>query len=161
MEPHDIRRRLERLEQTSSVEPVEAELTDNEQVESEPIESKPEDSEPAIRAPAGNNPADFPGSRLLFAPSLDSIGLSNRVLNSLSRAGITKIQEATRMSDEKLLAINNFGQAALIELREKLRELRNFEALGRTSKYQCKCGIGGNMDDKCDICGYNFVSFRR
>jgi hypothetical protein len=164
LEQDDIRRRLERLEKTSSVEPVEAELTDDRQVESEPIDSKPEDSESDISRPVGNNPADFPESRFLFEPlldSLDSLELPNKLLNVLNRAGVSQIQQATRMSDEELLAIDHFGQASLLELREKLREHRNLESLRRSSKYRCKCGIGGNMGEMCDVCGYTFVSFTR
>ena len=53
-------------------------------------------------------------------PSLDSLDLSPRVLNSLWKAGIYNINTVASMPDERLLNIRGFGTKALTELKERL-----------------------------------------
>lgn len=52
--------------------------------------------------------------------SLADLGLSPRVLNALHGRKITKVGQVLGMEEKDLLAIRNFGQKSLDELREKL-----------------------------------------
>jgi DNA-directed RNA polymerase subunit alpha len=54
------------------------------------------------------------------AKSLADLGLSPRVLNALHGRKITKVGQVLAMEEKDLLAIRNFGQKSLDELREKL-----------------------------------------
>lgn len=54
------------------------------------------------------------------AKSLADLGLSPRVLNALHGRKITKVGQVLGMEEKDLLAIRNFGQKSLDELREKL-----------------------------------------
>jgi DNA-directed RNA polymerase subunit alpha len=53
---------------------------------------------------------------------IEQLDLSARTYNCLKRSGITKVGQVLQMSEEDLLALRNFGQKSLQELREKLRE---------------------------------------
>lgn len=53
---------------------------------------------------------------------VEELGLSVRAYNCLKRAGITKVGETLEKSDEELLAIRNFGQKSLDELKARLAE---------------------------------------
>ena len=54
------------------------------------------------------------------AKSLADLGLSPRVLNALHGRKITRVGQVLAMEEKDLLAIRNFGQKSLDELREKL-----------------------------------------
>lgn len=54
------------------------------------------------------------------AKLLSDLGLSPRVLNALHGRKITKVGQVLAMEEKDLLAIRNFGQKSLDELREKL-----------------------------------------
>ncbi len=54
------------------------------------------------------------------AKALQDLGLSPRVLNALHGRKITKVGQVLAMDEKDLLAIRNFGQKSLDELREKL-----------------------------------------
>ncbi len=64
----------------------------------------------------------------IYETPIESLDLSVRVFNSLKRTGITTVGEVLDMllkGEEAMLAIRNFGDKSLEELREKLRE-KNF-----------------------------------
>ena len=52
--------------------------------------------------------------------SIDELGLSPRLFNCLSRAGIHNIETLVSMSEEDLLNIRGLGVKALAELKERL-----------------------------------------
>ena len=54
------------------------------------------------------------------APSIDELGLSPRLFNCLSRAGLHNIETLVSMSEEDLLNIRGLGVKALAELKERL-----------------------------------------
>ena len=54
------------------------------------------------------------------ASSIDELGLSPRLFNCLSRAGIHNIEALVSMSEEDLLNIRGLGVKALAELKERL-----------------------------------------
>ncbi len=58
---------------------------------------------------------------------IEDLDLSVRAYNCLKRSGITKIGQLLEMSEEDLLAVRNFGQKSLDELKQRL------EALGYVS----------------------------
>jgi DNA-directed RNA polymerase subunit alpha len=51
---------------------------------------------------------------------IDELDLSQRAMNCLKRAGITKVGQVLAMSDDELLAVRNFGRKSLDEVKEKL-----------------------------------------
>jgi DNA-directed RNA polymerase subunit alpha len=55
-----------------------------------------------------------------YERSIEELDLSVRAYNCLKRSGITKIGQILEMSDEELLAVRNFGQKSLDELKERL-----------------------------------------
>lgn len=57
-----------------------------------------------------------------YERSIEELDLSVRAYNCLKRSGITKIGQILEMSDEELLAVRNFGQKSLDELKEKLAQ---------------------------------------
>ncbi len=59
---------------------------------------------------------------------IEDLDLSVRAYNCLKRSGITKIGQLLEMSEEDLLAVRNFGQKSLDELKQRL------EALGYVSR---------------------------
>ena len=52
--------------------------------------------------------------------SIDELGLSPRLFNCLSRAGLHNIESLASMSEEDLLDIRGLGVKALAELKERL-----------------------------------------
>ena len=66
----------------------------------------------------------------IYDTPIESLDLSVRVFNSLKRTGITKVGEMLEMLDrgeETMLAIRNFGDKSLDELKQQLR-LKGFLA---------------------------------
>jgi len=57
-----------------------------------------------------------------YERSIEELDLSVRAYNCLKRSSITKIGQILEMSDEELLAVRNFGQKSLDELKEKLAQ---------------------------------------
>jgi len=61
----------------------------------------------------------------LYDLPIETLDLTVRVFNSLKRTGITTVGEVLEMLDrgqDAMLAIRNFGEKSLTELKEKLRE---------------------------------------
>ena len=60
----------------------------------------------------------------IYDTPIEQLDLSVRVFNSLKRTGITKVGEMLEMLDrgeETMLAIRNFGEKSLDELKAQLR----------------------------------------
>ena len=53
---------------------------------------------------------------------IEALELSQRTYNCLKRSQITKVGQILEMSEDELLALRNFGQKSLEELRSKLRQ---------------------------------------
>lgn len=77
---------------------------------------------------------------------IEDLDLSVRAYNCLKRSGITKIGQLLEMSEEDLLAVRNFGQKSLDELRVRL------EALGYVSPARADGGgaITGEDDEDAE-----------
>ena len=61
----------------------------------------------------------------LYEIPIEQLELSVRIFNSLKRTGITSVGEVVEMmeqGDDAMLAIRNFGDKSLSELRERLQE---------------------------------------
>jgi uncharacterized protein (DUF983 family) len=67
-----------------------------------------------------------------YSRSLDSIGLSNRVLNLLNqRPGpVTRVEQVLKMSDRDFLAWTGFGEGLLHELRSRVADSMHCEICG-------------------------------
>jgi DNA-directed RNA polymerase subunit alpha len=67
----------------------------------------------------------------VFDIPIEQLDLSVRVFNSLKRTGITSVGEVLEhmsRGDEAMMAIRNFGDKSLVELREKMIERGFVEA---------------------------------
>ncbi len=72
----------------------------------------------------------------IYDTPIEQLDLSVRVFNSLKRTGITKVGEMLEMldrGDETMLAIRNFGEKSLEELKHQLR-MKGFLAGGETTE---------------------------
>jgi DNA-directed RNA polymerase subunit alpha len=76
-------------------------------------------------APEGRGPTDYPIPPKIFDTPIEELDLSVRSYNCLKRSGITKVGQVLMMNEEDLLAVRNFGEKSLNELRERL-VARNF-----------------------------------
>jgi DNA-directed RNA polymerase subunit alpha len=76
-------------------------------------------------APDGKGPTDYPIPAKIFDTPIEELDLSVRSYNCLKRSGITKVGQVLMMNEEDLLAVRNFGEKSLHELRERLIA-RNF-----------------------------------
>ncbi len=70
-------------------------------------------------------PTDYPIPPKIFDTLIEELDLSVRSYNCLKRSGITKVGQVLMMNEEDLLAVRNFGEKSLLELRERL-VARNF-----------------------------------
>ncbi len=61
----------------------------------------------------------------IYDTPIEELDLSVRAYNCLKRSNITKVGQVLSMNQEDLLAVRNFGEKSLTELRDKLLE-RNF-----------------------------------
>ncbi len=77
--------------------------------------------EPAKAEAAKAEPAGELASKL--EQGVEMIELSSRASNCLKVAGIRTIGELVRKSEDDLLAVKNFGQKSLDEIKEKLKEM--------------------------------------
>lgn len=73
---------------------------------------------------------------------IEDLDLSVRAYNCLKRSGITKIGQLLEMSEDDLLAVRNFGQKSLDELKQRL------EALGYTTSPNGAKGEGAKAESK-------------
>ena len=71
-------------------------------------------------SPDGKGPTDYPIPPKIFDTPIEELDLSVRSYNCLKRSGITKVGQVLMMSEEDLLAVRNFGEKSLTELRDKL-----------------------------------------
>ena len=81
-------------------------------------------SEESLAAAQAEEKAPALPSEIMETP-IEQLDLSVRVFNSLKRTGITTVGEVLELlkkGDEAMLAIRNFGDKSLDELREKLQE---------------------------------------
>jgi DNA-directed RNA polymerase subunit alpha len=70
-------------------------------------------------------PEDQPKRPVLYDKPIEELDLSVRVFNSLKRTGITSVGDVLDMLNrghDAMLAIRNFGEKSLDELRQKLKE---------------------------------------
>lgn len=77
--------------------------------------------EPAKAEASKSEPGGEMASKL--EQGVEMIELSSRASNCLKVAGIRTIGELVRKSEDDLLAVKNFGQKSLDEIKEKLKEM--------------------------------------
>jgi DNA-directed RNA polymerase subunit alpha len=69
--------------------------------------------------------SSYPIPPKVYDIPIEELDLSVRAYNCLKRSNITKVGQVLSMNEEDLLAVRNFGEKSLQELRERLM-LRNF-----------------------------------
>jgi len=69
--------------------------------------------------------SDYPVPAHIYETPIEDLDLSVRAYNCLKRSNITRVGQVLTMSQDDLLAVRNFGEKSLTELRDKLIE-RNF-----------------------------------
>ena len=90
-----------------------------------PREEVPADD---IYGPAGVIEAGKPGRNQIPIPPriydmpIEELDLTVRAYNCLKRSGITKVGQILGMTEEDLLAVRNFGEKSLNELKDSLKE---------------------------------------
>jgi DNA-directed RNA polymerase subunit alpha len=70
-------------------------------------------------------PGDYPIPPKIFDTLIEELDLSVRSYNCLKRSGITKVGQVLMMNEDDLLAVRNFGEKSLQELKDRL-VARNF-----------------------------------
>jgi DNA-directed RNA polymerase subunit alpha len=68
----------------------------------------------------GGRPTDYPIPPRIYDTLIEELDLSVRSYNCLKRSGITKVGQILTMNEGDLLAVRNFGEKSLQELRERL-----------------------------------------
>jgi DNA-directed RNA polymerase subunit alpha len=103
-----------------------------------------------VPAPVGpgleKGPTDYPIPPKIFDTPIEELDLSVRSYNCLKRSGITKVGQVLMMNEEDLLAVRNFGEKSLTELREKLLQ-RNFLPNVRQNGHHGANGASGIDSD--------------
>jgi DNA-directed RNA polymerase subunit alpha len=69
--------------------------------------------------------SDYPIPAHIYETPIEDLDLTVRAYNCLKRSNITRVGQVLTMSQDDLLAVRNFGEKSLTELRDKLIE-RNF-----------------------------------
>jgi ribosomal protein L17 len=78
--------------------------------------------------PTGIEPGGKPGRNQILIPPriydmpIEELDLTVRAYNCLKRSGITKVGQILSMTEEDLLAVRNFGEKSLNELKDSLKE---------------------------------------
>lgn len=80
---------------------------------------------PEVEAPQSRTLSDIPIPAHVYDTAIEDLDLSVRAYNCLKRSNITRVGQVLTMSQDDLLAVRNFGEKSLNELRDKLIE-RNF-----------------------------------
>jgi len=73
---------------------------------------------PATSLPAGGTAYQIP--QRIFDTPIEELDLSVRAFNCLKRSGITRVGQVLMMSQDDLLAVRNFGEKSLNELKDTL-----------------------------------------
>ncbi len=66
--------------------------------------------------------SDYPIPAHIYETPIEDLDLSVRAYNCLKRSNITRVGQVLTMSQDDLLAVRNFGEKSLTELRDKLIE---------------------------------------
>jgi DNA-directed RNA polymerase subunit alpha len=93
-------------------------------------------------------PTDYPIPPKIFDTPIEELDLSVRSYNCLKRSGITKVGQVLMMNEEDLLAVRNFGEKSLTELREKLLQRSFLPSVRPTDRH------GANGATSFDNDGY-------
>jgi len=116
-----------------------------------------------ISLPSGSN---FQIPQRIYDVPIEELDLTVRAYNCLKRSGITKVGQVLTMNEDDLLAVRNFGEKSLNELKDSLRErhflptfgdtdaadqadaanLQDFDLLGGASNGAASFGADGDFD---------------
>lgn len=95
--------------------------------------------QPEVVEPGTGGAQRLPIPQKIYDMPVEELDLTVRAYNCLKRSGITKVGQVLTMSEEDLLAVRNFGEKSLNELKDSLKDrhllptpaqLERFEAAG-------------------------------
>jgi DNA-directed RNA polymerase subunit alpha len=99
--------------------------------------------------PVQGKGTEYPIPQRIFDTLIEDLDLSVRSYNCLKRSGITKVGQVLMMNEDDLLAVRNFGEKSLQELRERLLErgfLPNVRQIDRPGHASPAAYNGGPSD---------------
>ncbi|MEO7003069.1 MAG: DNA-directed RNA polymerase subunit alpha [Ktedonobacterales bacterium] len=70
----------------------------------------------------------------IYDTPIEELDLTVRAYNCLKRSGITKVGQVLTMNEDDLLAVRNFGEKSLNELKDSLRERHFLPSFGDTDQ---------------------------
>jgi DNA-directed RNA polymerase subunit alpha len=103
-----------------------------------------------VSEPTNRPISDYPIPPKIYDTPIEDLDLSVRAYNCLKRSNITKVGQILSMNEEDLLAVRNFGEKSLQELRERLL-LRGFLPNARQSGMQMLSNADEDSDDVSSI----------
>src|SRR5262249_19834793 len=77
---------------------------------------------------------------------IEELDLSVRAYNCLKRSGITKVGTVLTMNEEDLLAVRNFGEKSLHELRDSLVAHHFLPSAAQLENAGMSAGANGDLD---------------
>jgi DNA-directed RNA polymerase subunit alpha len=102
--------------------------------------------EPALepQAPAGATHILVP--QKIYDTPIEELDLTVRAYNCLKRSGITKVGQVLQMSEDDLLAVRNFGEKSLTELRDSLLAHHFLPTVGQLEQAGMTNGVDHGID---------------
>ncbi len=83
----------------------------------------------------------------VYETAIEDLDLSVRAYNCLKRSNITRVGQVLTMTEDDLLAVRNFGEKSLSELRDKLIERNFLPTLGQLPPLANGVGEQRDMED--------------
>jgi DNA-directed RNA polymerase subunit alpha len=98
--------------------------------------------QPAL--PGGETAFQIP--QRIYDTPIEELDLSVRAFNCLKRSGITRVGQVLTMSQDDLLAVRNFGEKSLNELKDTLIARSFLPNGGNTGNENHSGAIDGDLD---------------
>jgi DNA-directed RNA polymerase subunit alpha len=101
-------------------------------------------------------PQPAPGATHILVPQkiydtpIEELDLTVRAYNCLKRSGITKVGQVLQMSEDDLLAVRNFGEKSLTELRDSLLTHHFLPTVGQLEQAGMTNGVDHGLDSGLD-----------
>jgi DNA-directed RNA polymerase subunit alpha len=112
---------------------------------------EPEIDTTPLPLPTGQTP--FPIEQRIYDTPIEELDLTVRAYNCLKRSGITKVGQVLTMNEEDLLAVRNFGEKSLHELRDSLIAHNFLPSSAQLERAGMTNGTGGAPLGAADLDG--------
>ena len=99
--------------------------------------------EPEVREIGGTTSIQIP--QKVYDTPIEELDLSVRAYNCLKRSGITKVGQVLTMQEEDLLAVRNFGEKSLNELKDSLMERHLLPTASQLDRFTPPAGLDGDQ----------------